>query len=356
MIVNSVVENIDTLKKVLSNTHKLPILDVAFDVRELQGGTVASVYLVEGTFVTPNKKQYTFKVVLKKQKKWERYRDSLSWRREFDLYSSNMTKFFTDSFRWPNCYHAEMNPEENQSELWLEYIDGITSVNLNKEMLEKAAYELGQFQGRVYSAGNALSLKLSNLSAVNYVKSFYEHYRSWPEVHDYIRSENSEIPEHICEMLIDFDNNAEHHFLQIEKLPKVFCHRDYWIANIFCKDNKIIVIDWDTAGWGYIGEDLASLIADEADNEHIIEYFDVLVSAYYKGFSDQVGISLEVDHIVEFILAMFGYRLVEWFLQSDTTESKSMHLETLEKFYEINTTMGARKRNSENFVSKAVAL
>lgn len=335
MKVDSTFINIETLKKVLTNMYNLSIADVVFDVKELQGGTVASVYLVDGTLITKNNNKHAFKVVLKKQNKWERFRDPLSWRREFDLYSSNMTKFFSDSFRWPQCYHAEMNPEENQSELWLEYIDGTTSINLDKMMLEKAAYELGQFQGRVYSASNALSLKLSNLSSVDYVKNFYEHYRSCQMVHDYIRSEKAEIPEHICAMLIDFDANAEHHFIQIEKLPKVFCHRDYWIANIFYDNNTIIAIDWDTSGWGYVGEDLASLIADEADNEHIVEYFDILVSAYYKGLYDQVGKSIESNHIVEFILAMFGYRLVEWYLESSTAERKAIHLETLQKLFEI---------------------
>lgn len=335
MIVDSTFINSDTLKKVLTDMHNLPIADVVFDVKELQGGTVALVYLIEGTFITNNKNQHAFKVVLKKQSKWERFRDPLSWRREFDLYSSNMTEFFSDSFRWPQCYHADMNPEENQFELWLEYIDGTTSINLDKRMLEKAAFELGRFQGRVYSAGNVLALKLSNLSAVDYVKNFYEHYRSWPVVHDYIRSEKSEIPKHICAMLIDFDDNAEHHFIQIEKLPKVFCHRDYWIANILYTNNAIIAIDWDTSGWGYIGEDLASLIADEADNEHMVEYFELLVSAYYKGFYDQVSISIEANHIIEFILAMFGYRLVEWYLESSTAERKAIHLETLQRLYEI---------------------
>lgn len=48
MTVDSTFINSDTLKKVLTNMHNLPIADVVFDAKELQGGTVASVYLVEG--------------------------------------------------------------------------------------------------------------------------------------------------------------------------------------------------------------------------------------------------------------------------------------------------------------------
>ena len=41
-------------------------------------------------------------------------------------------------------------------------------------------------------------------------------------------------------------------------------------------------MDWDTAGWGYLGEDMASLIADEADIEHMVEYYRRCIPAYYK--------------------------------------------------------------------------
>jgi len=47
---------------------------------------------------------------------------------------------------------------------------------------------------------------------------------------------------------------------RIERLPVVLCHRDFWVANIFYKDQKILLLDWDTTGWGYMGEDIASWI------------------------------------------------------------------------------------------------
>lgn len=81
----------------------------------------------------------------------------------------------------------------------------------------------------------------------------------------YIRSDDCEIPKHICKILIDIDENSDEIFIRIEKLPIVLCYRDFWVANIFFSEGETVLIDWDTAGWGY----LASLIADEADVNHM---------------------------------------------------------------------------------------
>lgn len=177
---------------------------------------------------------------------------------------------------------------------------------------------------------------MSNLSALDYAKNFYQHYRSWDQVYDYIRSTECEIPEHLCYMLIDIDQRSDEIFNRIEKLPVVLCHRDYWVTNIFYQEEGICAIDWDTAGWGYLGEDMASLIADEADVAHMVEYYHRCVPAYYRGFSESVGTARLEDHCVwELILIMFGYRLVEWYRFSESLEEKALHLETLEKIYKM---------------------
>lgn len=77
---------------------------------------------------------------------------------------------------------------------------------------------------------------------------------------DYIRSDDCEIPKHLCNMLINFDNRA-----------------------------------------------------DEADVPHMVEYYRQCISAYYRGFSEYAEVSSISDHCVhELILAMFGYRLLSY--------------------------------------------
>ncbi|WMT43284.1 aminoglycoside phosphotransferase family protein [Paenibacillus sp. D2_2] len=335
----------ETLIQVLSKMLGTEIICVDFHTKQLHGGTVGDVQLVMGNAKTTDGGELPYKIVLKSQKKWERYSDPDSWRREYDFYKSNFGALFYESFRWPECYHVEMNEEENETQIWMEYIDGISGLDLTGDMYKQAAEELGRFQGKLY-AQPAYLQNLSNLSKVDYMKNFYLHYRSWNRVYDYIRSDDCVIPQHLCKMLIDIDENADEIINRIEKLPIVLCHRDFWVTNIISSDGKIIVIDWDTSGWGYLGEDMASLIADEADIEHMVEYYRRCVPAYYKGFSEYVDISHITDNCVyEMILFLFGYRLVEWIMDAgsgneiqDTDDERTLHIQTLQKVYEMKNT------------------
>lgn len=318
------------LSKILDKT----IIRAEYELKELQGGTVGEVRLVTGMVETSDGAHLPYKMVWKIQKKFERYGDPDSWRREYDLYASDFNKVFLDSFRWPECYHAEMNGDEIQ--LWMEYIEGVSGLNLTSEMYERIAEELGRFQGKLYAERPNVLQDLTNLSKVEYMKNYYLRYRSWNVLYDYIRSDDCEIPKHLCKMLIDLDNNADEIFSRIEKLPIVLCHRDFWVENIFFSDSKIVAIDWDTAGWGYLGEDIASLLSDEADVCHMIEYYQKCIPAYYQGFSEYADVSpLSDPCIYELILAMFGYRLVEWYKFAESPEDKLMHLHTLQKIHEM---------------------
>lgn len=333
----------ETLTQVLSKMLGTKIICVDFQAKQLHGGTLGDVQLVTGNAKTSDGEKLPYKIVSKTQKKWERYSDPDSWRREYDFYKSNFGALFSESFRWPECYHVEMNEEENETQIWMEYIDGISGLDLTGDMYERAAEELGRFQGKLYAEQPAFLQNLTNLSKVEYMKNFYLHYRSWKRVCDYIRSDDCQIPKHICKMLIDIDENADEIFNRIEKLPSVLCHRDFWVANIFYLDGKTILIDWDTTGWGYIGEDIASLITDEADIEHMVECYHRCIPAYYKGFSEYADISHITDNCVyEMILLMFGYRLVEGYMNAgsgnklqETVDERTVHIHTLQKIYEM---------------------
>jgi len=324
----------EILIKVLGKALGQDIKEVSFETEQLQGGTVGEIKLVFGVARTTGEKELPFKIVYKRQKKWERYGDPNSWRREYDLYKMNMDTVFSDTFRWPKCYYAELSDDETQ--IWMEYIEGISGLKLTGTMYEQAAEELGKFQGRLYAQQTEFLNTITNLSKKEYSKNFYLHYRSWNEVYDYIRAEDCEIPRYLCEMLIDVDERSDELWTNIERLPIVLCHRDFWVANIFYTDQNIRLIDWDTAGWGYMGEDIASLIADEADVEHMVENYVRCVKAYYKGFSEYVDIShIKFTYVKELIIFMFGYRLVEGYKFAETSEERALQIETLHKIYEM---------------------
>ena len=352
-----------TIIQVLSKILKTNIISADYKTTQLRGGTVGDVQLVTGECITGDGRILPYKIVSKSQKKWERIGDPDSWRREYDLYNSNFGTLFSDTFRMPVCCHAEINEEENEWQVWMEYIDGVSGLDLTSDMYELAAEKLGQFQGKIYAEQPSILKNLTNLSKVEYAKNFYLHYRSWEEVYDYIRSDDCEIPDHLCKMLIDIDEYEADVWKRIESLPIVLCHRDFWITNIFMCENlktsdekresdfsssictasggvgsekQIILIDWDTTGWGYLGEDIASLIADETDPRHMVEYYLRCVSAYYRGFSEYVDVSHITNNcIYELILVMFGYRLVEWYKFAKSPDEKMLHFNTLQKIYEI---------------------
>ncbi|MDW0118189.1 aminoglycoside phosphotransferase family protein [Sporosarcina thermotolerans] len=326
----------ETLIYALSQQFKKEIVYADYQTTQLQGGTVGNVYLITGIAETADGEKSPYSTVLKIQKKWERYGDLGSWRREYDLYESDLEATFSDSFRWPLCYHAKMNAEENEFQLWLEYIDGVTGLDLTGDMYEQAALELGRYQGKLYAEQPAALQSLNNLSHADLMKNTYLHYRSWPVVYNYIRSEDCELPQHLRQMLIDIDKYADEILSRIERLPLVLCHRDFWVTNLIYADGKIALIDWDTSGWGYLGEDLASLIADEADINHMVEYYQRCVPAYYKGFSEYVDVSHIADHCVyEMILLIFGYRLVESYLYAEDEDEKTNLVTTLQKINEM---------------------
>ncbi|WP_042199331.1 aminoglycoside phosphotransferase family protein [Paenibacillus camerounensis] len=329
----------ETLTYVLSQQFKKEIISADFTTKSLHGGTVGNVNLVTGTAETSEGEKLPYRVVLKIQKKWERFGDPGSWRREYDLYSSDLGVTFSDTFRWPTCYYAEMNAEQDEFQLWLEYIDGVSGLDLTGDMYEQAALELGRYQGKLYAEQPAVLESLTNLSRADLMKNTYLHYRSWPVVYDYIRSENCEFPQHVRQMLIDLDGHAEAIFARIEQLPLVLCHRDFWVTNIINRGGTIALIDWDTSGWGYLGEDIASLLADEVDLDYMIEYYQRCIPAYYRGFAEYADAPRVEDHCVcELILIIFGYRLVEGYLHAKDEDGKALNLQTLQKIYEMKNT------------------
>lgn len=329
----------DALYIALSQLFNTTITSADYETLQLHGGTVGDVQLVTGTAASAAGESLPFRIVLKIQKKWERYNDPDSWRREYDLYASELGATFNDTFRWPVCYHAKMNDEENEYQLWLEYINGISGLELTGDMYEQAALELGRYQGKLYAEQPEVPQSLTNLSHADLMKNTYLHYRSWPVVYDYIRSEECEFPQHVRQMLIDIDEHSDDIFARIESLPLVLCHRDFWVTNIIYSGGTIALIDWDTSGWGYLGEDIASLIADEVDLDHMIEYYQRCVPAYYRGFAEYAGeIAPLAGHCVyEFILLVFGYRLVEGYLHAEDDDKKKECLDTLEKVYELKS-------------------
>lgn len=155
----------DTLIHVLEKMLGSTVLRVDYEAEKLHGGTLGDVQLIAGVAETTGDMSGPFKVVLKRQKKWERHGDPNSWRREYDLYKSDLGEYFAESFRWPVCYHATLDGDE--TEIWMEYVEGVSGQNLTADMYERAAEALGRFQGRLYAQQPSALKSIPNLSCVD---------------------------------------------------------------------------------------------------------------------------------------------------------------------------------------------
>jgi len=326
--------NIETLKSVLSDMYNTAVEDADYQAVQLHGGDVGDVKLISGNAKTESGEIVAYKLVVKHQEKWERYGDVDSWRREYDLYTSKVSKFFTDNFCWPKCYHAEIN--DDYSQLWMEHIDGQSGQDMTVDDYILSSYELGCFQGKIYADKSDTLKSLANLSELDFVKTNYMRFRNWPEVYDYIRSDTCDLPKHLCQMIIKLDEEADEIWRRIQKLPVVFNHRDYWVANIFCDDKQVKLIDWDTSGWGYLGEDIASLIADESNIDIMAQCYHECISAYHKGLSEYMDLSMiDSSYIYDLILLIFGYRFIHWYKFAKTEAGRELQLKSLQIIYDL---------------------
>jgi len=102
-------------------------------------------------------------------------------------------------------------------------------------------------------------------------------------------------------------------------------------------DDHIYAIDWDTAGFGYLGEDMASLIADETEPANMADYFRICIPAYLGGFFEYAHILVDAEQSIhDMILLMYGYRLIESFKFAQNEKDKSIARDSLQSIYDLS--------------------
>ena len=334
--------NEGSLQLALQQMLPAPVTDIAYTASELQGGTLGDVQLLQGS-VSAAGVGTPFKLVYKRQQAWTRAGDPHSWRREYDLYTSKLADYFDDQLRWAKAYHVEATPEEIT--LWLEYLEGASGKELTVSTLTAAAYQLGSLQGRIAKNPEQLH-SCTNLGDPGFLEREYSQWLHQHYDYDYLvspqcrlpqhikmllqegsitlipgksfeysllRSPACDLPGHLQDMLLAADAQASELFQRFKNLPVLFCHRDFWVENIIQTPGFIGLIDWDTTGWGYLGEDLASLLVDDIAADLIPELAAKAIPAYIEGLSSYIELpspQLVTECIWEMALVKFGYRLM----------------------------------------------
>jgi hypothetical protein len=259
---------------------------------------------------------------------------------------------------------AYINRDETEIELWIEYISGVSGAELSADMLEKTAYRLGQFQGR-HSAKSDVLRGMNCFCDAGFTERAFEAWHTQSFTFDYLitpecqmpehlkqklrsgevklvpgksfeyaclRSDCFDVPAHIKEMLARIDERKSEIFAEFNTYPTVLCHGDFWCENIFIDGEKITLIDWDTAHFGFPGEDIACLIVDGMPVERFEENINRVIPAYLNGLSESGFTSLPSEKLIlTMCLIKFGYRM----LQEHIFENEPWGLAALEKLYKI---------------------
>ena len=227
--------------------------------------------------------------------------------------------------------------------IWIEYIDGVSGDDLTMDMMEQAAAGLGRFQGRLYKEKPWEVHSISCLTQIEAVKNYYTAYRTHARKYNYIRSEDCEIPKHLRQMFIDNDNELEEIYFN-NAMPVVLCHRNFWVENIIYSNGEITAIDWDGAGWGYIGEDIIEFITDKVSRKYINlgrqyfeEFYRRLVNAYLKGFKEYADIAAsDSAYIWKMFVIRTGYGIMtDRYMDAQSAARKTLIIKMLERIYEM---------------------
>lgn len=195
--------------------------------------------------------------------------DYAFWKREPLVYASGVVEDLPGGIAAPACYGVtERSPDLYW--IWLEHITDTLSWPL--ERYGTAGRHLGSFNG-AYLAGTPIP-------SVGWAASTRSIQSYWGASHPFMGSavellgtpatwHRSEVRQAIDPLdlhaLAAFFADEDRYVGALEALPQSFCHNDALRPNLFARrgdgDERTIAVDWQVAGHGPIGAELAMLVA-----------------------------------------------------------------------------------------------
>lgn len=279
----------------------------------LEGGTLGEVAKLTGTAKTVSG-EAPFVIVRKKQGKWERHGDPECWRREYELYSSGFPARLPAGLLIPAAHCISAGEEETV--IYMDYISGRTgSAEIGIEELKRAAELLGEAQAAMRPQGGDRLPCLRQFPAVRSSADLW-----WIIFGKQISGHIDGFPEDIRSILFDYASRAPEILSALETLPVTVCHGDVHHDNIIIDGRgDTYLIDWDCAGYGYMGEDAVDMLCEAfvysaRDTALMPGYREEIISAYCRG-ARRAGMEYAMDaETVRSIFALsWGLRIAERF-------------------------------------------
>jgi hypothetical protein len=183
------------------------------------------------------------------------------WRREYEIYQSGWLDSFNEgSLITPRCYQTEEIPGEC-CWLWLEDVSDGQPRPWSLDRFALAAYHLGQFNGRHLDEGlhprfSWLSrdvLRQEAASVEAYIGDL--HHKSGHPLCDRLLSEER------CEKFRRLWEEKDLFISALHHLPQTINHLDCYSRNLYDRDSKTILIDWQLTGIAAAGADLSQILS-----------------------------------------------------------------------------------------------
>jgi hypothetical protein len=251
---------------------------VAWESRPLTAGSAdpqtGGIYHVGGTAVE-GQRTMPWSLVLKILRANGRQAadgDAAAWQREAAVYRSGVLDLQGGGLGAPCCYGV-VQRSAREIWLWLEEIADTSPRQWAQAHYGLVAHQLGRFNG-AYLAGRPIP-SLPWLRTP-WLRSYVE--RSGPGI-----AHLAAVAEHplvqrafpgatVTGLLRLWAERAQV-FAALDGLPRTFCHRDAWRANVFLRragggDMQAVAIDWGFAGIGLVGEDLGPLVSPSLAMAH----------------------------------------------------------------------------------------
>jgi hypothetical protein len=236
----------------------------------------------------------------------QQLREATYWRREILAFQSGLLDDLPPGVRAPRCYGVMEN--EAGAWVWIEYIQESTSKQWSLDYFQRAARQLGRFQG-AYLCGTPLPDQPWLCGPFFGI--------GWAEQNGWSGFMNPEFEQNAWKLPIAkelLNDKQKLRLLQLivenrrfdlvnTRLPQVLCHNDIHLKNLMWAsspqtgERELIILDWAFAGTGAVGNDLGGLLGNS------LYFFDydpydaetleaALLDGYLAGIADH---RVEID-------------------------------------------------------------
>jgi hypothetical protein len=242
--------------------------------------------------------------------------DYAYWRREASLYASGLLDDLPPGIRGPRCYGVERGPEREV--VWLEDVQELYPGGWSLDRFGLAARHLGRFNGAFLGRDDVVHLPwMADLRSVLEFWAINDATQpglaamldpeAWSRTVSAAGLREAREPTALRRLLVDRTPLLQ----ALAELPSTLCHHDATAPNLFAArsadgSDATVAIDWQLAGPGPLGAELAMLVAGSvlfhrAPGASIGELDALALDGYIAGLAD-VGVAPDPG-VIEFAAA-----------------------------------------------------